>query len=49
MLTAKKRDGTIVTLPYKMTKQAIQDWKLGESYYCPCCEAPVILKASFCP
>jgi competence protein CoiA len=45
MLTAKKRDGTIVTLPYKMTKQAIQDWKLGEGYYCPCCEAPVILKA----
>ena len=45
MLTAKGRDGTLVTVPEKMTSELLSYMKRAQPYYCPCCESELILKA----
>lgn len=45
MLTAKNQDGTLITLPEKITREALKLIKDNQEFYCPCCESELIIKA----
>ena len=45
MLTAKNQDGILITLPEKIPREALISVKNHQTFYCPCCESEVIIKA----
>lgn len=45
MLTAKNQEGMLITLPEKITKEALKVVKENQEFYCPCCESELIIKA----
>lgn len=45
MLTAKRNDGILFTLPEELSPEMLIHIKSTEPYYCPCCQTELILKA----
>lgn len=45
MLTAKSRDGTLITLPEILTANMLALIKASAPYYCPCCATELVIKA----
>lgn len=45
MLTAKNKSGAYVSLHNISTKEKLWEMRQGDSFYCPCCEKEVIIKA----
>ncbi|MDQ0217516.1 hypothetical protein ELQ35_06745 [Peribacillus cavernae] len=45
MLTAKNKQGSYVSLYNIMTKEKLLEMKKEETFYCPCCETEVTIKA----
>lgn len=45
MLTAKRSDGTLVTLPERLSTDMLHLIKDSQPFYCPCCESELVIKA----
>ncbi|MGE7876315.1 competence protein CoiA [Peribacillus muralis] len=45
MLTAKKKDGTWITLPEKLSSTLLMRLRESGKYYCPCCKTEMSIKA----
>lgn len=45
MLTAKAKDGRLLTLPEKVPPSMLSLLKAAQPFYCPCCGAQLVLKA----
>lgn len=45
MLTAKRKDGTLFTIPEQLSPDVLSVMKGAQPYYCPCCDSELIMKA----
>lgn len=45
MLTAKRNDGTLLTIPEKVSSDLLSIMKGAQPYFCPCCGAELMIKA----